>query len=196
MPFWRYRLHTVKSTYSRCTIQGSLWYLQNCITTATVYLRNISITPQSICPLQPPREVPTPAFLILAKFIGVAPTLWLVSLVSSLLLSPRGMGDLGCQKAAREFCRTVLHFDGGGNTPLCTQKSTFLPMNRWNGLKTSKQMEKKQSITIANGNQYCWLFIKATHSKQKWWLKVHHVYLHTIGSNHAMCISGEVYVNI
>ena len=88
MPFWRYRLHTVKSTYSRCTIQGSLWYLQNCTTTATVYLRNISITPQSICPLQPPREVPTPAFLILAKFIGVAPTLWLVSLVSSLLLSP------------------------------------------------------------------------------------------------------------
>ena len=99
-----------------------------------------------------PCRVPAPALLILAKFIQVAPTLWLMSLASSLLHSPRGMDDLGCQKAAREFCRTVLHFDGGGNIPLCTQKSTFLPMNGWNGLKTSKQTEKKQSITTANGN--------------------------------------------
>lgn len=143
-----------------------------------------------------PCRVPAPALHILAKFIQVAPTLWLMSLASSLLHSPRGMGDLGCQKSAREFCRTVLHFDGGGNIPLCTQKSTFLPMNGWNGLKTSKQTEKKQSITTTNGNQYCWLFIKASHSKQKWWLKVHHIYLHTTGSSHAMCISGEVYVNI
>ena len=66
-----------------------------------------------------PCRVPAPALHILAKFIQVAPTLWLMSLASSLLHSPRGMGDLGCQKSAREFCRTVLHFDGGGNIPLC-----------------------------------------------------------------------------
>lgn len=152
MPFWRYHLHNVKSTYSRYTIQGSLWYLQNCTTTATVCLRNISNTPQSICPTATPCRVPAPALLILAKFIQVAPALWLMSVASSLLQSPRGMGDLGCRKAAREFCRPVLHSDGSGNIPLCTQKSPFLSMNEWNGLKTSKQMEKKQSITTANGN--------------------------------------------
>ena len=50
-----------------------------------------------------PCRVPTPALLILAKFIQVAPVLWLMSLASSLLQSPRGMGDPGCQRQQENF---------------------------------------------------------------------------------------------